>query len=264
MNRSPLIEFRKVTKQFGKKVVLDRVNLQIFEGEITAIIGLSGAGKTILLMHIIGLLTPDKGEILFQGREVSSMSKKELSSHFARISYMFQHNALFDSLNVYENIALPLKEKSSLSKSQIHQKVVARMEQMELTDSAQKYPSELSGGMQKRTALARALVTDPNIVLFDEPTSGQDPVRKNAILEMILQYKREFGFTAVLVSHEIPDIYCVSNRIIVLYNRTVVFEGTPQKLQTFVHPFQDEILQSQRSLKQELQRTGGPECKNIP
>jgi phospholipid/cholesterol/gamma-HCH transport system ATP-binding protein len=180
------------------------------------------------------------------------IKKSEMVASLAKMSYMFQDNALFDSMTVRENIALPLRETTNLKKTDINRMVVARMEQTELTDAAKKFPSELSGGMQKRVALARALVTDPQIVLFDEPTSGQDPVRKNAILSMIAQYQRKFGFTAVLVSHEIPDVYFISNRILALYDRTIVFQGTPEELENFTHPFKDEVIRSLEGLRKEL------------
>jgi len=180
------------------------------------------------------------------------MKKSEKAALLAQISYMFQENALFDSMTVYENIALPLRETTNLKKTEIDLRVTARIEQSELSDAADKYPSELSGGMQKRAALARALVTDPQIVLFDEPTSGQDPVRKNAILSMIAQYQRKFGFTAILVSHEIPDVYFISNRILALYDRAIVFQGTPEELENFDHPFKDEVIRSLEGLQEEL------------
>jgi phospholipid/cholesterol/gamma-HCH transport system ATP-binding protein len=180
------------------------------------------------------------------------MKKNEIAASRAQMSYMFQDNALFDSMTVYENIALPLRETTNLKKAEIDRRVVARIEQTELRDAANKFPSELSGGMQKRAALARALITDPQIVLFDEPTSGQDPVRKNAILSMIAQYQRKFGFTAILVSHEIPDVYFISNRILALYDRTIVFQGTPEELDRFDHPFKDEVIHSLEGLQKEL------------
>ena len=249
---SPLIEFKDVTKRFGARSVLERVNLQIYEGQVTTIIGLSGSGKSVLLKHIIGLIEPDEGTILFKGKPLSEMKKSESAANLAQISYMFQDNALFDSMTVYENIALPLRETTNLSKAKIDQRVMARIEQTELKDAAHKYPSELSGGMQKRAALARALVTDPRIVLFDEPTSGQDPVRKNAILGMIAQYQRKFGFTAILVSHEIPDVYFISNRILALYERSIVFQGSPEELENFDHPFKEEVIRSLEGLQKEL------------
>ncbi|HPC74961.1 MAG TPA: ATP-binding cassette domain-containing protein, partial [Syntrophales bacterium] len=159
---------------------------------------------------------------------------------------------LFDSMTVYDNVALPLRETTNLSKAEIDRRVMDRIEQTELLDAVHKYPSEISGGMQKRVALARALVTDPRIVLFDEPTSGQDPIRKNAILGMIAEYQRRFGFTAILVSHEIPDVYFISNRILALYRQKIVFQGTPEELELFEHPFKDEVIQSLEGLQQEL------------
>jgi len=249
---TPLIEFKNVTKRFGKKTVLDRVNLQIYEGQITTIIGLSGSGKSVMLKHIIGLIQPDEGTIFFRGKPLIEMNKAEIAASFAQISYMFQGNALLDSLTVYDNIALPLRETTNLKKEEIDRRVMARVEQTELTEAIHKYPSELSGGMQKRAALARALITDPQIVLFDEPTSGQDPVRKNAILSMIAQYQRKFNFTAILVSHEIPDVYFISNRILALYDRQIVFQGTPEELENFDHPFMDEVISSLEALQKEL------------
>jgi len=248
----PLIEFKNVTKRFGNQTVLDQVNLQIYEGQITTIIGLSGSGKSVLLKHIVGLLRPDEGAIFFRGKPVDKMTRAEAAEAMSQISYMFQNNALFSSMTVFDNVALPLVEKTRLKKSEIYKRVMARIEQTELTDAAYKYPSELSGGMQKRVALARALVTDPKVVLFDEPTTGQDPVRKNAILSMIAQYQKKFNFTAVLVSHEIPDVFFISNRILALYDKKVVFQGTPEELNEFDHPFNDEVIRSIESLQKEL------------
>jgi phospholipid/cholesterol/gamma-HCH transport system ATP-binding protein len=249
---TPLIEFKNIIKRFGSQTVLENVNLQIYEGQVTTIIGLSGSGKSVLLKHIIGLLKPDEGTILFRGKPLTEMKKSEIAALLARISYMFQGNALFDSLTVYDNIALPLRETTNLKKAEIDRRVMARIEQTELTEAAYRYPSELSGGMQKRAALARALITDPQIVLFDEPTTGQDPVRKNAILSMIAQYQRKFNFTAIMVSHEIPDVYFISNRILALYDKTIVFQGTPEELGNFDHPFNDEVIHSLEGLQKEL------------
>jgi phospholipid/cholesterol/gamma-HCH transport system ATP-binding protein len=228
------------------------VNLKIYEGEVTTIIGKSGAGKSVILKHIIGLLQPDKGSVLFRDKPFEKMNRSEWNEYLSRISYMFQSNALLDSLTVFENIALPLQENTRLSKQAITDKVMNRIEQIKLSDVIHLHPSELSGGMQKRVALARALVTDPKIVLFDELTTGQDPVRRNAILGMIVEYKKKFGFTAILISHDIPDVFFISNRVLVLYDKQIVFEGTPEQLENFNHPFHDEIIQSIESFQDEL------------
>jgi phospholipid/cholesterol/gamma-HCH transport system ATP-binding protein len=252
MERQPLIEFRNVTKRFGDRTILDGVDFKIYEGEVTTIIGLSGTGKSVTLKHIIGLLKPDSGEILYQGRPLNRMSREEWESYIGHISYMFQNNALFDSMTVFENVALPLKRTTRLKRREIELRAMARIEQTELSEVAHKYPSEISGGMQKRAALARALVTDPQVVLFDEPTTGQDPIRKNAILGMIAEYKKKLGFTAVLISHEIPDVFFISNRILALWDKKIVFEGPPEELDKFEHPFRQEIIQSIEDLQEDI------------
>ena len=248
----PLIEFKNVTKRFGNRTVLDRVNLQICENQVTTIIGKSGTGKSVMLKHIIGLLQPDEGAVLFRGQPLDEMSRKEWNSYIGQISYMFQNNALFDYLTVFDNVALPLRNGKKMSKKQIRDRVMARLVQTELSDVADKYPAELSGGMQKRTALARALVTDPSIVLFDELTTGQDPIRRNVILGMIAAYRKKYGFTAILISHDIPDVFFISNRILALYDKKIIFQGTPEELENFEHPFLDEISESIENLQDEL------------
>lgn len=249
----PLIEFRNVTKRFMGKTVLNNVNLKIYENQITTLIGKSGTGKSVLLKHIAGLLTPDEGEILLEGRSINDLKKKgEWDRYRSKISYMFQANALFDSMSVFENVAFPLKYATRLKQTEINEKVKNRLVQMELFDVADKYPSELSGGMQKRTALARALVTDPSIILFDEPTTGQDLVRRNVILSMISQYKKKYGFTAVIISHDIPDVMFISDRIILMWEGSTAFQGTYEETAELNHPFVDEFLKSLEGFQDEL------------
>ena len=248
----PLIEFINVTKRFGSRTILDRINLQIYEGDITTIIGKSGTGKSVILKLIIGLLKPDNGRVLFRGVPLEKMSRIERKNYLSQFSYMFQGNALFDSLTVFENISLPLQESTRLPKSAVAAKVMTRIEQTELTDVVHRYPSELSGGMQKRVALARALVTDPRIVLFDELTTGQDPVRRNAILGMVAGYKKKFEFTAILVSHDIPDVFFISNRVLVLSDKQIVFQGTPEELENYDLTFYNDIIHSIKTLEDEL------------
>jgi phospholipid/cholesterol/gamma-HCH transport system ATP-binding protein len=234
------------------RTILDKVDFKIYEGEVTTLIGLSGTGKSVTLKHIIGLLKPDEGQVLYRGQPIDQMSKKEWNAYIGQVSYMFQNNALFDSMTVVENVALPLRQTTHLGKKEIEDKAMASIEQTDLTEVFDKYPSELSGGMQKRAALARALVTDPSLVLFDEPTTGQDPIRKNAILGMVAEYQRRFGFTALLISHEIPDVYFISNRILALYDKKIVFQGPPDEFEEFEHPFREEILTSLENFQADI------------
>jgi phospholipid/cholesterol/gamma-HCH transport system ATP-binding protein len=252
METTPLIEFRDVTKRFGDKTVLNNVNVKIYENQITTIIGKSGTGKSVFLKHIIGLLKPDEGTILFQGKPVDTMKKNEWDEYRSAIAYLFQNNALLDSMTVFENVAFPLQQTTNLSRKEIEAKVLKRIEDLELTEAMDKYPSELSGGMQKRVALARALVEDPKIVLFDEPTTGQDPIRKNMILSMITHYRRKFGFTAVMISHDIPDVFFISDRIIIIWEGTIGFEGTYEEASKLKLPLIDEFLRSLDGFQDEL------------
>jgi phospholipid/cholesterol/gamma-HCH transport system ATP-binding protein len=180
------------------------------------------------------------------------MKKKEWEDYRSTIGYMFQGNALFDSMNVFDNVALPLVQTTNFSMKVIRQKVMTRIEELELADDWKKYPSELSGGMQKRVALARTLVTDPKIVLFDEPTTGQDPIRKNVILSMIAHARKKFGFTAILVSHEVPDVFFISDRIVILWEGKIAFQGAYEEMTKLRGPVVDEFLRSLEGLQDEL------------
>lgn len=249
---APLIELKNVTKRFGTRTILNRLNLTIFEGDITTIIGKSGGGKSVLLKHIIGLLKPDEGEILINGKHLKDMPRNERTLFKRQASYMFQNNALFDSLTVFENIALPLREKTKLREDAIKNKVLAKIDQMELPEVTYKYPSQISGGMQKRVALARALVTEPKIIFFDEPTTGLDPLRKNAVLGMIAHHQKKIGFTAVLVSHDIPDVFFISNRVAIIDKGQIPFQGTPIELEQSENPVVQEFIKGQTNLKDDL------------
>lgn len=226
----PCIEFRRVSKSFGSQSVLVDIDLAIQRGLVTAIIGRSGIGKSVLLKHVVGLHVPDTGEVLYHGRTLSGMTRGERRRIKRRISYMFQHMALFDSMTVYANIALPLQEHDRMAKDDVHDRVMQKIRQLELEDIPEKFPSQISGGMQKRVALARALVTEPEIVLFDEPTTGLDPIRKNSVHKMISEYQQRFNFTAVLVSHDIPDVFGVAQRVAMLEAGRIVFDGSSDQI----------------------------------
>jgi len=238
----PLVQFKNVFKSFGTNQVLNGVNLSIFKGEITTIIGKSGIGKTVLLKHIIGLLEPDSGEIWLQGRPLSIMKKSEKSRLWKKFSYMFQDGALFDSMTVYNNIAFPLEQGAKLPRSEIRMRVNDKIQLLDLSGTEDKYPSQLSGGMKRRVAMARALVNDPEVVLFDEPTAGLDPIRKNAIHSMIADYQNRFRFTAVLISHEIPDIFFFSQRIAMLDEGKIRFEGSPEEIRQSDDPIVRQFI----------------------
>ncbi|WP_243313828.1 ABC transporter ATP-binding protein [Fundidesulfovibrio agrisoli] len=226
---TPLIEIKNLTKSFRGRRVLRGVDLDIPAGGLTVIIGKSGEGKSVLLKHIIGLLRPDSGDVWFEGRALGSMSRAELGGLKGVMSYMFQAMALFDSLTVFDNIALPLREKLRLPEPEVAKRVNLKMEQLELKGTGENFPSQLSGGMQKRVALARALVTEPRIVLFDEPTTGLDPMRKWGVFKLIDDSRKAFGFTAVMVSHDIPDVFHIADRVAMLDEGRIVFTGSARE-----------------------------------
>jgi phospholipid/cholesterol/gamma-HCH transport system ATP-binding protein len=245
--KQPLIQLDNVYKRFGTNQVLSGVNLSIYQGEITTIVGMSGVGKSVLLKHIIGLLKPDAGKILYRGRPLYEMKRADIDKLKAKFSYVFQDTALFDSMSVYENIALPLKEATSLPKAEIGTRVLDKMKLFDLEGIDNQYPSQLSGGMKKRVALARALVTEPEIVLFDEPTTGLDPIRKSAVHSMISDYQRRLGFTGVVISHDIPDIFYISQRVAMLDQGKIRFEGTPEEIQQAADQIVQQFIQGLES-----------------
>lgn len=247
-----LIELKNTVKRFGDNNVLNGVNLSIYRGQITSIIGQSGVGKSVLLKHIIGLLEPDSGEVLFNGKPLAAMKKVERKTLKQKFSYVFQDTALFDFLTVFENIALPLVEKTDSTEAEISERVQNKLHQLDLHEIDNQYPSQLSGGMKKRVALARALVTDPEIVLFDEPTTGLDPIRKTAVHSMISDYQKRFGFTGVIVSHEIPDVFFISQRVAMIDAGRIRFEGTPLEIQRATDPVVRNFIKALESPHDEL------------
>ncbi len=231
-----MITLRNVHKSFGSQKVLDGLDLDIPAGQITAIIGPSGEGKSVLLKHLIGLLQPDSGTVEVDGESIVDLRRSELNRIREKFGMLFQNVALFDSMTVFENVAFPLQEKTSLSKEEIRSRVVSALEDVGLKNIDDKFPDELSGGMKKRVGLARAVVLNPKIILFDEPTTGLDPIIKRAIHELIKDTHAKFGFTAVIVTHEIPDIFDVAQNIAMLFRGKILQHGTPDDIKNSSDP----------------------------
>jgi len=231
-----MIKLVDVTKSFDSQVVLNKLNLEIPTGEITAVIGPSGEGKSVLLKHMIGLMRPDSGAVLVDGEDITRLGRNALNRVREKFGVLFQNAALFDSMTVYENVAFPLEEKTRLSPAEIRGKVHEALEHVGLTGVDKKFPDELSGGMKKRVGLARAVLLDPKIILFDEPTTGLDPIICRATHQLIKDTHERFGFTAVIISHEIPEIFDISDRVAMLYQGEILETGTPEDIQRSMHP----------------------------
>jgi phospholipid/cholesterol/gamma-HCH transport system ATP-binding protein len=225
-----MIKLVNVKKAFGRQVVLDGLNLEVPEGSITAIIGPSGEGKSVLLKHMIGLLKPDEGSVFVEGEDIARMKRHQLNRVREKFGMLFQNAALFDSMTVFENVAFPLEEKTRLSRNEIRDKVHEALEHVGLREVDQKYPDELSGGMKKRVALARALLLNPRIILFDEPTTGLDPIISKAINRLIRDMHSRFGFTGVIVTHEVPEIFSLCDNVAMLYKGKILIEGPPEDI----------------------------------
>ena len=215
-------------KSFGSQQVLNGVNLDFTTGKITTIVGTSGCGKTVLLKHLNALLLPDRGEVLVDGVDITKLGQRELYEMRGRFGVLFQAAALLDSMTIFDNVAFPLREKTEMNETEIAKKVDDRLEQVGLEGMGYKYPGELSGGMKKRAGLARALVMDPEIVLFDEPTTGLDPILAAGIHQLIARTQETFGFTGVVVSHTIPQVFEISDFVAILANG-VIEEAKPAK-----------------------------------
>jgi len=231
-----MITLRQVRKAFGDQVVLDKLDLEVPRGKITAIVGPSGGGKSVLLKHMIGLLKPDSGQVLVDGENIVSMGRGELNRVREKFGVLFQNAALFDSMTIFENVAFPLEEKTRLSREEIRNRVHRSLEEVGLRSVDDKYPDQLSGGMKKRVGLARALLLDPAIILFDEPTTGLDPIICKAMHRLILDTHAQFGFTAVIVTHEVPAIFEICDYVAMLYQGKILFRGTPDEIRASDNP----------------------------
>lgn len=244
-NGEYLLEARGLKKRFGDNVVLDGVSLQVPAGSVVSVLGKSGTGKSVFLKCLAGVMHPDEGEILYEGKVLRASEPGARREFRQRCSYLFQHNALLDSLTALDNVALPLEQTPGSKRKDFLARAREMLRLLELDEYRARYPSELSGGMRKRLALARALVTKPQLVLFDEPTAGLDPVRRNAVFAMIARYQRELGFTAVVVTHDLAEVLVASERVAFLEEGQIRFEGTPEEVaectDTTVRAFRDSV-----------------------
>jgi len=240
-----VIHVEGLTKSFGANRVLRGVDLEMPKGTITIIIGRSGGGKSVLLKHLIGLMRPDSGRVVIDGIDVTELSGRGLESVRRRYGVVFQSGALFDSLTCWDNVAFPLRETTRLGRAEIRSRVEAALEQVELVGVGPKYPAEISGGMRKRVAIARALVSEPGIIFFDEPTTGLDPILVNTIHRLIQTLHQKLRFTAVMVSHEIPEIFEIADRVAMLHEGRIVETGPPGAIQASTNPIVQRFIKGE-------------------
>ncbi|HZS61477.1 MAG TPA: ABC transporter ATP-binding protein [Gemmatimonadaceae bacterium] len=243
-----MISLRNVYKAFGSKKVLAGFSLDVEEGETVAIIGFSGAGKSVAIKHIVGLLMPDKGEVIVDGLNVPSLSRQELYQLRARIGYVFQFAALFDSLTIGENVAMGLRKQEGLTEAEIDERVHEALELVDLPDVAERSPAELSGGMRKRVGIARAIALRPKYILYDEPTTGLDPVTSAVIDDLMVRMERQLGVTGVVITHDMRSAYTVANRIAMLYEGKVRQFGTVDEIKNTTDPVVRQFIEGRAEL----------------
>jgi phospholipid/cholesterol/gamma-HCH transport system ATP-binding protein len=240
-----MIELYGLHKAFGKQVVLDRVDFEVREGETVALLGPSGTGKSVLLKHIIGLIHPDRGTVIVDGRDVNTLKRKELSELRSRIGYVFQNGALFDSMNVFENVRLGITDENKFQDLEYSRERIAECIRLVNLppDTIEKFPAQLSGGMRKRVGIARAIAGKPKYLLYDEPTSGLDPVNADIIDGLVQRLDDELGVTSVMVTHDVRGAFRVADRLALLSEGTIVMQGTPQEFLDSKNPKVREFLE---------------------
>lgn len=237
-----MIDIQGVHKSFEDNHVLRGVDLQVPEGRTTVIIGGSGSGKSVLMKHMLGLLQPDRGRVIVDGQDISELGERELVAVRAKFGMVFQQAALFDSMTVGENVAFPLREHSKFKEREIQARVAEKLALVSLEGVERRFPAELSGGMRKRVGLARAIVLDPRILLYDEPTTGLDPITANNVDEMIMEAQEKLGVTSVVISHDIASSFRVGDQVAMLYRGIIVAKGPPETLRQSEHPHVREFL----------------------
>ena len=232
-----MIELINIHKSFRGQVILDGVNLNIPSGKITVLLGRSGGGKSVTLKHIIGLLKPDEGRVIVDGQDITDLGDSEINQVRKRFGILFQDGALFDSMDVYGNIAFPLRKHTRLSEAEIAERVGHALDAVGLANVEHKLPSELSGGMRKRVGLARAVVNNPDIILYDEPTSGLDPLMTDSINQLIVNTQKKLKLTNFIISHDVDAALRIAHKVAVLYEGKILVEGTPDEIRFSGHPY---------------------------
>jgi phospholipid/cholesterol/gamma-HCH transport system ATP-binding protein len=247
-----MIEVRDLTKSFGAQLVLDSVSFRIENGESVAIIGRSGSGKSVLLKHLIGLLQPDKGEVLIDGENIVPMNERQLLRVRRKFGMLFQSAALFDSMTVAENVAFWLRRHEHLTEAEIGRRVAETLEMVDLPGTEDKNPAELSGGMRKRVGLARAIIYEPQILLYDEPTTGLDPIVSDSIDQLILRVRDRLKVTTVAVTHDMRTARRVGQRVLMLHNKKIYVNGTPDQIFDSLDPVVRQFVDGVADPKENL------------
>ena len=241
---APFVFFYEVYKSFDSKEILRGLTLVIRQGEVLVILGGSGTGKTVILKHVVGLIAPDKGRIFVQGKDITDFDDNALLPVRRKVGFLFQGGALFDSMNVFDNVAFPLREHTNLSEEVIAEKVKEKLKMVGLENIEWMMPSKLSGGMRKRVALARAIILEPEALLYDEPTTGLDPITTNWVSKLMRQVHENLRITSVIVTHNIQSAMSVADRIAFLYRGRIKFVGTPDEIMKCDDPIVHEFLRS--------------------
>ncbi len=238
-----MIQVENVSKSFGAQKILDGLNLSVDKGKTTVIIGGSGGGKSVLLKHLIGLLHPDSGRVMVMEKDMARLSGKQLNQVRRRFGMLFQEAALFDSMTVGENVAFPLKEHTKIKSADIRDLVEKKLLEVGLSNVSAKLPGQLSGGMRKRVGLARALALDPDVIIFDEPTTGLDPIMTDAINKLIASTQKRTGATCVVISHDIAGAFKIADRIAMLYGGRIIETGTPDQIRQTGNPVVRQFIE---------------------
>jgi phospholipid/cholesterol/gamma-HCH transport system ATP-binding protein len=246
------IQLNHVRKSFGARVILDDITLEVREGETLAVIGQSGAGKSVLLKTIVGLLEPEQGSVVVDGQTVAQLSKEELYELRRKVGYVFQFAALFDSMTVFDNVAMGLRRIATMTEAEIELRVHDSLQRVDMFDFAHRLPGQLSGGQRKRVGFARAIATRPKYLLYDEPTTGLDPVTTAVIDELILRMARELGVTGIVITHDMKSAFRVAQRVALLYQGLIRFMGTPQEVETARDPVVRGFVEGRPDLMNEV------------